>query len=227
MLPLAFGWGAAVLAWKLSTEEAVARKNAGNTGPTKAITKASQTDWEMRRASAGAPVKKGTAQKTSQAKGLVDKVGSYGNKKTLNLTKKQLGASGVKAASTRKIAISRTEYRDGKVYGPMGKPITGRVDMGGGNIAVYRKGVRVKASAAKPSSPDKPKPPSAKPVRYADVDRPSRTPPSSTAARAAAGAAANVKARSASAARNTAAGRSGYVWSETSKRWIPAKRGSK
>ena len=195
----------------------MARKNAGNTGPTKAITKASQTDWEMRRASAGAPVKKGTAQKTSQAKGLVDKVGSYGNKKTLNLTKKQLGASGAKAASTRKIAISRTEYRDGKVYGPMNKPITGRVDMGGGNIAVYKNGVRVKASSAKPSSPDKPKPPSATPTRYADVDRPSRTPP---AASAVARATAAVKARSASQASKYAKNQNRRRWDEKNKRWV-------
>lgn len=98
------------------------------------------------------PVKKGTNQRVSQAKGLVDKVGTYGNKKSLNLTKKQLGASGAKAASKDKIAISRTTYNTTtkKVTGPMGKPITGRVDMGGGNIAVYKQGVRVKAASAKP-----------------------------------------------------------------------------
>jgi len=101
------------------------------------------------------PVKKGTKQRFSKTENITAGVGDYGNKKSFNLTKKQLGASGAKAASTRKIAISRTEYKNGKVYGPMGKPITGRVDMGGGNIAVYKNGVRVtakKASAAKPSS---------------------------------------------------------------------------
>ena len=98
------------------------------------------------------PVKKGTNQRVSQAKGLADKVGKYKDAKTLNLKKSQLGASGQKASATRKIAISRTRY-DGatkKVLGPMGKPITGRVDMGGGNIAVYKNGVRVRASSAKP-----------------------------------------------------------------------------
>ena len=101
------------------------------------------------------PVKKGTKQRFSQTENITVGTGDYGNKKSFNLTKKQLGAKGAKAASTRKIAISRTEYRNGKVYGPMNKPITGRVDMGGGNIAVYKNGVRVtakKASAAKPSS---------------------------------------------------------------------------
>lgn len=99
------------------------------------------------------PVKKGTNQRVSQAKGLSANVGKYKDAKTLNLKKSQLGASGRKAAASDKIAISRTRY-DGttkKVLGPMGKPITGRVDMGGGNIAVYKNGVRVKASSAKPS----------------------------------------------------------------------------
>ena len=162
------------------------------------------------------PVKKGTKQRLSQADNLIVGVGDYGNKKTFNLTKKQLGASGVKAAS-RKVAISRTEYKNGKVYGPAGKLLTGRVDMGGGNIAVYRKGVRVKASAAKPSSPDKPKPPPAKPVRYADVDRPSRTPP---AASAAARATAAVRARSASQAAKYAKNQNRRRWDEKNKRWV-------
>lgn len=173
------------------------------------------------------PVKKGTKQKLSQADNLTVGVGDYGNKKTFNLTKKQLGASGAKAASTRKIAISRTEYRDGKVYGPMGKPITGRVDMGGGNIAVYKNGVRVKATSAKPSNPDKPKPPPVKPVRYADVDRPSRTPQTSAAARAAMAGASAAKARATTAARGKASAASDYVWDEKNSRWIPKKRGSK
>lgn len=203
----------------------MAAKNAGNTGPTKAITKASQTDWAMRRASAGAPVKKGTAQKASQAKGLLEKVGTsgaYGAKKTLNLTKKQLGASGVKAAS-RKVAISRTKYENGKVYGPAGKLLTGRVDMGGGNIAVYSKGVRVKASATKPLKADKPKPPPPRPARYADVDRPSRTNPNVKTSNVGQ----TAKARAASAARGRASAAVDYVWDEKNSRWIPRKRGSK
>lgn len=116
------------------------------------------------------PVKKGTKQRFSQTENITVGTGDYGNKKSFNLTKKQLGAKGAKAASTRKIAISRTEYRNGKVYGPMNKPITGRVDMGGGNIAVYKNGVRVtaKKASAKPNgggpngggpTADKPKPP--------------------------------------------------------------------
>lgn len=98
------------------------------------------------------PVQKGTNQRVSQAKGLVANVGTYKDAKTLNLTNKQLGAGGQKAATARKIDISKTQYDSTRkqVLGPMGKPITGRVDMGGGNIAVYKNGVRVKAAAAKP-----------------------------------------------------------------------------
>lgn len=93
-------------------------------------------------------------QTEEKAKGLLKNVGNYKGK-TLNLSKKQLGASGRKAASARKIAISRTTYdpKTKKVIGPMGKPITGRVDLGGGNIAVYKNGVRVRAQA--PSSKPK------------------------------------------------------------------------
>ena len=85
-------------------------------------------------------------QTEEKAKGLLKNVGNYKGK-TLNLSKKQLGASGRAAAATRKIAISRTTYDPAtkKVLGPMGKPITGRVDLGGGNIAVYKNGVRVRA----------------------------------------------------------------------------------
>jgi len=99
-------------------------------------------------------VKKGKNQTEETAKGLLKNVGNYKGK-TLNLTKKQLGKSGAAAASQRKIAISKTRYdeKSKKVLGPMGKPITGRVDLGGGNIAVYKNGVRVKA--ASPSSKSK------------------------------------------------------------------------
>ena len=118
------------------------------------------------------PVKKGTRQTEERSKGLIGykngrqvnsskdlSVGNYKaskgrSGKTLNLTKKQLGAGGNKAAATRKIAISRTNYDSAskKVLGPMGKPITGRVDLGGGNIAVYKNGVRVRAASAKPQA---------------------------------------------------------------------------
>ncbi len=93
------------------------------------------------------PVAKGTKQRFSQTKNITVGTGDYGNKKSFNLTKKQLGAGGAKAASKGKIAISKTTYNKDtkKVTGPMGKPITGRVDMGGGNIAVYKNGVRVTA----------------------------------------------------------------------------------
>ncbi|MBU6278714.1 MAG: hypothetical protein KGN78_05665 [Actinomycetales bacterium] len=93
-------------------------------------------------------------QTEQKAKGLLKNVGNYKGK-TLNLSKKQLGASGRAAAGARKIAISRTHYdaKTKKVIGPMGKPITGRVDLGGGNVAVYKNGVRVRAQA--PSSKQK------------------------------------------------------------------------
>ena len=113
------------------------------------------------------PVKKGTRQTEERSKGLVGykgnkqinkgkssankSVGNYSGK-TLNLTKKQLGARGQKAASAAKVDISQTTFDKSKggVLGPKGKPLTGRVDLGGGNIAVYRNGVRVRA-ASKPS----------------------------------------------------------------------------
>jgi hypothetical protein len=103
---------------------------------------------------ANKPVKKGTNQTEKKAKGLLANVGDYEGK-TLNLTKKQLGKSGQAAASSRRVAISRTTYDKAtkKVLGPMGKPLTGRVDLGGGNIAVYKNGVRVRA--AKPDTGSK------------------------------------------------------------------------
>ena len=101
------------------------------------------------------PVKKGTAQRPGGAKGLLEKVGKTGDyktKKTLNLTNKQLGARGRKAATSGRVAISGTHYdaTTKKVYGPGGQLLTGRVDLGGGNIGVYKNGVRVKAASAKP-----------------------------------------------------------------------------
>lgn len=89
-------------------------------------------------------------QTEAKAKGLVKNVGDYKGR-TLNLTKKQLGKAGTKAASARTVDISQTRYEGKKVLGPKGKPLTGRVDLGGGNIAVYKNGVRVRAAANKPS----------------------------------------------------------------------------
>lgn len=107
---------------------------------------------------AAAPKKK--AQTEKKAKGLVgwkggkpvkdapNKVGDYKGK-TINLTKKQLGKAGVAAAKKRTVDISKTKYEGKKVLGPAGKPLTGTVDLGGGNIAVYKNGVRVRAAAKK------------------------------------------------------------------------------
>ena len=137
------------------------------------------------------PVKKGTRQTEERARGLVGwkngrqvttskdavankNVGDYKARKgksgkTLNLTNKQLGASGRRAASAATVDISKTTFDKSKggVLGPMGKPLTGRVDLGGGNIAVYRNGVRVRASSKSSGGGgggrgggDNPKPPS-------------------------------------------------------------------
>ena len=95
-------------------------------------------------------------QTEAKAKGLVKGVGDYKGK-TLNLSKKQLGKAGSAAAAKRTVDISSTRYEGKKVLGPKGKPLTGRVDLGGGNIAVYKDGVRVRAAAKKPSGPPKPK----------------------------------------------------------------------
>ena len=105
-------------------------------------------------------------QTEKKAKGLVgwkdgkpsktapNKVGDYKGK-TLNLTNKQLGKAGTAAAQKRTVNISNTKYDTGskKVLGPAGKPLTGKVDLGGGNIAVYKNGVRVRAAAKKTAKP--------------------------------------------------------------------------
>ena len=93
-------------------------------------------------------------QRAGKAKGLYDNVGSYGNKKSLNLRNKQLGKKGVAASKKRTVSISKTEHmkegpHKGKVVGPKGNPLTGKVDMGGGNMAVYRNGKRVTAKRPK------------------------------------------------------------------------------
>ena len=106
------------------------------------------------------------AQTEKKAKGLVgwengkpsktapNKVGDYKGK-TLNLTNKQLGKAGTAAAQKRTVNISNTKYDTGskKVLGPAGKPLTGKVDLGGGNMAVYKNGVRVRAAAKKTTKP--------------------------------------------------------------------------
>jgi hypothetical protein len=77
--------------------------------------------------------------------------GKYG-RKAENLTAKELKkAGGAKAAAARKVDISQTR-RDttrGITLGPAGKPLTGRVVLSNGNVAVYKAGKRVVAAAAK------------------------------------------------------------------------------
>lgn len=96
------------------------------------------------------------AQTEKKAKGLVKGTGDYKGK-TLNLTKKQLGKAGTAAAQKRTVDISATKFEAGskKVLGPGGKPLTGTVDLGGGNMAVYKNGVRVRAAAPKSSATSK------------------------------------------------------------------------
>lgn len=92
-------------------------------------------------------------QRASKATGLYKDVGKFKGKKSLNLKGKQLGKKGRAAAKKRTVSISKTEYmkegpNKGKVVGPKGNPLTGKVDMGGGNMAVYRNGKRVLAKPA-------------------------------------------------------------------------------
>ena len=98
------------------------------------------------------------AQRVSNAKGLYENVGKYKDKKSLNLRDKQLGKKGVAAAKKRTVSISNTKYNStgsnkGLVTGPAGNPLTGKVDMGGGNMAVYKDGKRVTARTAKKATP--------------------------------------------------------------------------
>lgn len=93
-------------------------------------------------------------KKGKKVEGAEYSVGNYKGK-TLNLTKKQLGKAGTKAAAKRTVKIEDTKYEGKKVLGPGGKPLTGTVDLGGGNMAVYKNGVRVRAAkkvAAKPAT---------------------------------------------------------------------------
>lgn len=91
-------------------------------------------------------------KKDSSAKG--PKVGDYAGK-SLNLTKKQLSKGGVKKASTLKtVSISDTKFVKGKgvVSRTTGKLVRGKIDMGGGNIAVYKNGKRVNVTKPKSAS---------------------------------------------------------------------------
>ena len=109
----------------------------------------------------GAKVKK--PQTEEKAKGLIGlnkgkkvsgaaySVGNYKGK-TLNLSSKDLGAAGRKAAAN-KVKIQDTNYdAASKKVMSGGKALTGKVDLGGGNMAVYRNGVRVRAAAKKVAS---------------------------------------------------------------------------
>lgn len=90
-------------------------------------------------------------EKGKKVEGAKYSVGNYKGK-TLNLSKKELGKAGQKAAAARTVSISDTKYEGKKVLGPGGKPLTGSVDLGGGNIAVYKNGVRVRAQKPKPAT---------------------------------------------------------------------------
>jgi len=101
------------------------------------------------------------AQTEAKAKGLVKDVGDYKGR-TLNLTKKQVAKSGVKgarrAASAKGTSISDTKFVKGKGVMAGGKLFTGNVDLGGGNIAVYVRGKRVRAKDTKGTSKRNPPP---------------------------------------------------------------------
>lgn len=89
-------------------------------------------------------------EKGKKVEGAAYSVGNYKGK-TLNLSKKQIASSGVKgarkAAAAKATSISDTKYEKGKGVTVGGKAFTGKVDLGGGNMAVYVGGKRV---AAKP-----------------------------------------------------------------------------
>lgn len=92
--------------------------------------------------------------KGKKVEGAAYSVGNYKGK-TLNLSAKQIAKSGVKGAKAASKAtatsISDTKYEKGKGVTKDGKAFTGKVDLGGGNIAVYVGGKRVKAAAKKPA----------------------------------------------------------------------------
>ena len=83
------------------------------------------------------------------------KGGKFKGKDSINLSKKELGKKGAAAATKRTVNISNTKYdaTAKKVMGPAGKPLTGKVDMGGGNMAVYKDGKRVTSRTVKKATP--------------------------------------------------------------------------
>ena len=84
-------------------------------------------------------------KKGKKVEGAAYSVGNYKGK-TLNLSSKDLGAAGRKAAAN-KVKIQDTNYdAASKKVMSGGKALTGKVDLGGGNMAVYRNGVRVRAA---------------------------------------------------------------------------------
>lgn len=100
--------------------------------------------------------------KGKKVEGAAYSVGNYTGR-TLNLSQKQIAAKGKKAvAASRQAAtsISDTKFEKGKGVTKGGKAFTGKVDLGGGNIAVYVDGKRVRAGAAKGKDRNgNPKPP--------------------------------------------------------------------
>lgn len=96
-------------------------------------------------------------EKGKKVEGAPYSVGNYKGR-TLNLTNKQLGKKGRAAAAVRggkPVNIQNTRYdaAQKRVLGPKGNPLTGRVDLGGGNFAVYVDGRRVRAQKPKPPKP--------------------------------------------------------------------------
>lgn len=89
-------------------------------------------------------------EKGKKVPGAPQSVGNYKGR-TLNLTSKQIAKSGVKgarkAAAAKATSISDTKFEKGKGVTKGGKAFTGNVDLGGGNIAVYVAGKRVRARA--------------------------------------------------------------------------------
>ena len=82
--------------------------------------------------------------------------GTYG-RKAENLTKKELKkAGGAKAAAGPNVDITKTtrDYSRGITLGPKGKPLTGRVKLQNGNMAVYKAGKRVVAAAPGKKNPN-------------------------------------------------------------------------
>lgn len=134
----------------------MARRSSGNLGRG-SVARPNPTKPRNRPGNGGGPAASGggrpgsntarVPQTEKNAKGLISGVGDYAGR-TLNLTAKQLRAAGVaKPGQMRTVNISSTTYDSTakRVMGPAGKPLTGRVDLGGGNFAVYVEGRRVRA----------------------------------------------------------------------------------